>query len=249
MSLSGTGNDLNDLLSAIRRTLGAAYLPPLNTRVARWALYEAYIFCLILEEAVRRGASPPVFRNGDGSRATVYRFRTGPGRLSANDPYTYAVLEFGRMSPPKLPLEVHLGIYVSGSSFERTQSDVCVLFQEEADFFRTQAVRRSQKRPLRWWPDASKVILTVECKYLQRNLPASTINEAIGRYKDLSATRHVFVTNTRSLAAGNRVVACFSSDAWQWRVVPSSPEDEARFRSMLNGVFNQYIVEMKHLAT
>lgn len=122
-------NDLNALLTSIQSTLSGAYIPPLSNRIARWALYEVYIFCLILTAARRRGANPPILRNGNGSAIPPYRFRIGPGRISATDPYTYAILDFRQMSPPKLPLEVHVGIYVSGKSYERTQSDVCVLFQ------------------------------------------------------------------------------------------------------------------------
>jgi hypothetical protein len=144
-----TNNDLDDLLNSIQRALSNAYIPPLNTAIARWALYEVYIFCLILEEAVRRGAMPPVLRNGNGSPVPPYRFRTGPGRISAADPYTYAVLDFRQMSPAKLSLEVHTGIYLSGNSYERTQSDVCVLSQKEADFFRVRQAKSTSERPLR----------------------------------------------------------------------------------------------------
>ncbi len=124
-----------------------------------------------------------------------------------------------------------------------------IRFPKQTDFFRLRPARSISERPLRWWPQASKVLLTVECKYSQRNLRAAVINEAIGRYKDLSAAHHAFVTNTRSLAAGNRAVACFSSDAWQARVVPSSPENEAEFLSMVKGVFKEYLIEMKNIVT
>src|SRR4051794_37892404 len=83
----------------------------------------------------------------------------------------------------------------------------------------------------------------IECKYLQRNLCAAVINEAIGHYKGLSAAHHAFVTNTLSPAAGNCVVACFSSDDWHKRMVPSSSDDESQFLSIVKGVFKQYIIE------
>ena len=101
-----TNSDLNALLTSIQSTLSRAYIPPLSNRIARWALYEVYIFCLILEGARRRGVNSPVFRNGNGSATPPYRFRIGPGRISATDPYTYAILDFRQMNPPKLPLEV-----------------------------------------------------------------------------------------------------------------------------------------------
>lgn len=237
------------LLNAIQASIGQTLLPNLRTSGARWALYEVYAFCLTLEEAMRVGADQPLFFTSNGMPATAFVFRTRPSALTRSGPYTHAVLTFNRLpSYQKKPLEVHIGIYVSGESCERTESDVCVLSQEEADYFRTNTTRWRRNAIPRRWPNASAVLLTIECKYLSGNLKAKAANEVIGRYKGLAAAKnYAVVTNTLSKVAGNRVKACFTADTWQPLVFPSSQGGDTSFRNMLYQVFHRYIHDLKNV--
>jgi hypothetical protein len=243
----GMSNDLQAILGAVDAAIPGAPIPSLSTASARGALYEMYTWCLTWQAAVLAGADPPTFCTGNGRRATPpYTFRLGPSRLEANDPFTYAVLTFTRRRPPKLPLEVHLGIYICGPSGEPVQSDVCVVWQEEADYFRAQQMRRRRSKLPRYWPDATKVWLTIECKFLGRNMSSRTVHEVIGRLTELPAKHYALVVNTRSQAAGQRIIACFGSEAWQNLVVPTNQTQEERCRGMLRGIFDSYITILDH---
>ena len=239
---TGISNEVQALLGAVRTAMPGAVLPPLSTAQGRGSLYEVYVWCMTWQASVRAGADPPAFCTGNCVPATPpYTFRLGPGRLDANDPFTYAVLTFKRRRPPKQPLEVHLGIYICGPSGQPVQSDVCVLWQEEADYFRTQSIRVRRNKLPRYWPDASKVWLTIECKCLDRNMRSRVAHEVIGRLRELPAKHHALIVNTESRSAEPRVIACFDSDAWQNLVVPTNQAQEERCRGMLRGIFDKYI--------
>lgn len=137
------------LLAAVQTAMPGATIPPLTTPQGRGALYEIYAWCMTWQAAREAGADRPVFCTGNGFPATApYTFRLGPSSLEANDPFTYAVLGFSRFNNrrrSKQPLEVHLGIYICGPSDQRVQSDVCVLSQKEANYFRTPPARSRRR--------------------------------------------------------------------------------------------------------
>jgi hypothetical protein len=244
----GISNELQALLGAVRTAMPGAPIPPLSTAAGRGALYEWYVWCLTWQTAVLAGADdPPTFCTRNGVPATPpYTFRLGPGRLEANDPFTYAVLTFTWRRPPKQPLEVHLGIYICGPSGEPVQSDVCVMWQEEADYFRTRQMRTRRSKLTRYWPDAARVWLTIECKFLKRNMSSRIVHEVIGRLAELPAKNHALIVNTQSRTAGQRVIACFGSASWQNLVVPTNQNQEERCRGMLRGIFDKYITILDH---
>src|SRR6266568_2518033 len=112
--------ELQSLLGNIQNSLGNVNFPPFQNASSIGTAYEVYIFGLILEEAVKAGADRPTFLYGNNIPATQpYTFRVGGSRLSATDNYTYAELTFSTTKKPKLPLEVHVGIYLCGPSCER----------------------------------------------------------------------------------------------------------------------------------
>lgn len=243
---SGISNEVQALLGAVRTAMPGAIIPPLSTSQGRGALYEVYAWCMAWQEAVQAGADSPAFCTGNGAPATPpYTFRLGPSRLGANDRFTYAVLTFTRRRL-KQPLEVHLGIYISGPSGQPVQSDVCVLWQEEANYFRAQPMRTRRNKLPRYWPDASKVWLTIECKCLDRNMRSRVVHEVIGRFRELPAKHHALIVNKQSRSAEPRVIACFDSGAWQNSVVPTNQSQEERCRGMLRGIFDKYITILDH---
>lgn len=244
---TGISAEAQALLAAVQAAMPGALIPSLATPQGRGALYEVYAWCMTWQAAREAGADLPIFCIKDGESAmSPYTFRLGPGSLGKDDPFTYAVLKFTQRSPAKQPLEVHLGIYLCGPSAQRVQSDVCVLFQEEADYFRKQSVRSRRGMLPRYWPDAHKAWLTIECKCLESNMRSRLIHEVFGRFQELPAKHHALIVNTRSRAGEPRVVACFGDAAWQSEVVPTNRAQEQSCREMLRGVFRNYIKGLKH---
>jgi hypothetical protein len=241
-------NEVQALLGSIQTSLGAVNFPPLRNRSACGTVYEVYTLGLLLEEAVNAGADAPLFFCGGRSPVTPpYTFRRGGSRLNANDNYTYAELNFTQVNKPKLPLEVHVGIYICGPSCEPVQSDICVLLKEEADYFRGRSTRTRRNKSPYSWPDAKKVILTTECKYYERDLPSRVIHEVIGRDRELPASHHLVVVNTPSEAAGNRVIGCFGTEAWRSEAFPTNAVGEMRLRDRLRAIFHSYITDLDHV--
>jgi hypothetical protein len=236
-----------ELLSEIHRALQGAISPSYVRSAPNWSLYEVYNFCLVVEEATRAGANLD-FRNSNDTPATTYTFRTRPSDIRATDPYTYALLSFAN----KQPLEVHVGVYISEKSMERIQCDVLVIHRSEADFFRQRRMRTTSKKPPRYWPDSSKVILAIECKYLSKDMESDETHEFVGRSQALPSSTHFYlVTNTRSIAAGHRVLANTNmkkNSAWQHEVVPSVSPYVTNFRGVLGKVFDNYISDTNNMS-
>jgi len=234
--------ELQAPLGSIQTSLGNVSFSPFRSRSACGTAYEVYIFGLLLEEARNAGADQPRFFYADGRLTTQpYKFRRGGSRLSTTDDYTYAELTFSRARKPKLPLEVHVGIYVCGPSCERVQSDVCVLLKKEADFFRARPSRSRPNKSPYPWPDAKKVIVTTECKYYERDLSSQVIHEVMGRDHELPAKNHLVVVNTPSVAAGNRVIGRFGPDAWSSEAFPTKADGERKLRDQFRSIFRRYM--------
>ena|SRR5260370_3177347 len=235
-----------ELLSEIRRELQNAISPSYVTTAPDWSLYEVYNFCLVVEEASEAGANL-AFRNSNDTPATTYVFRTRPSAITALDPYTYALLSFNN----KKPLEVHVGVFVSEKSMERIQCDVLVIDRSEAEFFRQRRIRRSQNKAPRYWPDSSKIVLAIECKYLSNDMKSDESHEFVGRSQALRPTHSYLVTNTLSTAAGHRVLANSNlkkNSAWQHEIVPSRAPSVNRFRGVLRQVFDNYISDTNNMS-
>jgi hypothetical protein len=114
-------------------------------------LYEAYVWSLVLEAAQRENATVRLL-DRLGRPPTAFWFRTSPSDIfsSAHD-YCHAQVDF-----PGCPsLEAHIGIYISGKSKVNHEADVAVLYKDEADVCRRDAVH----------PRSGKVLLTAERKF------------------------------------------------------------------------------------
>ena len=99
-------------------------------------VYEGYVFSLIVSTADRHGAGVS-YRDVNGAKVSSLIFRTNPGHLYSDHPaYTYAVIEFAGAPA----LEVHLGVYVQGTSGVLHECDVLILPAEEAAISRTQRI-------------------------------------------------------------------------------------------------------------
>lgn len=170
--------------------------------------YEGYIFALIVSTASRHGATVR-YVDVHGASVSKLVFRTGPGQLySDSQPYTHAVIEFAGTPP----LEVHLGVYVQGSSGVLHECDVLVLPMEEGALSRGQRIA----------PRGTKAILIVECKYYVSNLGIGMARNFEGLRADIRTQRELFVSNTGSPSIARYLDA--RNREFERNVVPNSPQ-------------------------
>lgn len=171
-------------------------------------VYEGFIFSLIVATASRHGAVV-TYEDVYGSKASNLVFRTGPGHLYSNSqPFTHAVIEFDGAPA----LEVHLGVYVTGSSGVLHECDVLVLPAEEAALSRAQGIA----------PRGSQSVLIVECKYYVSNLGIGLARNFEGLRADIRTQNELFVANTRSSSIVRYLDA--RKRGFEPDVVPHSPQ-------------------------
>ena len=178
--------DKATLLSQIAGLLPLALDQTYSTRAETNDLYEVVSFCLATQGAEDAGGSV-VFMDGENNRVSTLCFSTQP-RFISKGPYTHAQIEFDG----KLPLETHIGIYVSSKSLDLMECDVCVIYKSEADFFRNNSNRVIKNRGKRKGPDSSKILIAIECKYWKNDLTSLVSYACIGRFESLSA-KHLHI--------------------------------------------------------
>ncbi|KNB52485.1 hypothetical protein [Streptomyces caatingaensis] len=171
-------------------------------------VYEGFIFSLIVATASRHGATV-TYEDVYGAKASSLVFRTGPGHLhSDSQPFTHAVIDFDGAPA----LEVHLGVYVAGTSGVLHECDVLVLPAEEAALSRAQGIA----------PRGSQSVLIVECKYYTSNLGIDLARNFEGLRADIRTQNELFVSNTRSSSIVRYLDA--RKRGFEPDVVPNSPQ-------------------------
>ncbi|MDT0307352.1 hypothetical protein RM780_10295 [Streptomyces sp. DSM 44917] len=177
-------NAVDHLVSEIKSLLAAGAVS-YDSASKPSDVYEGFIFSLIVATASRHGATV-TYEDVYGAKADSLVFRTGPGHLYSNgQPFTHAVIEFDGAPA----LEVHLGVYVTGSSGVLHECDVLVLPAEEAALSRTQRIA----------PRGSQCVLIAECKYYAvANLGIGLARNFEGLRADIRTQNELFVSNTRS---------------------------------------------------
>ncbi|MET9803379.1 hypothetical protein [Streptomyces sp. NPDC006368] len=188
-------------------------------------VYEGFVFSLIVATASRHGATV-TYEDVHGAKVNNLVFRTGPGHLYGDSqPFTHAVIEFDGAPA----LEVHLGVFVTGSSGVLHECDVLVLPAEEAALSREQDVA----------PRGSQSILIVECKYYVSNLGIGLARNFEGLRADIRTQSELFVSNIGSPSIVRYLDA--RKRGFERDVVPNSPqagylqgEIRKTFKSYLN---------------
>ncbi|MFD4393741.1 hypothetical protein [Kitasatospora sp. NPDC058478] len=171
-------------------------------------VYEGYVFSLIVGTASRHGATV-TYEDVGGSKVGSLLFRTGPGQLYANShPFTHAVIEFDGAPA----LEVHLGVYVQGTSGVLHECDVLVLPADEAALSRAQQIA----------PRGSTCVLIVECKYYLSNLGIGLARNFEGLRADIRTQGELFVSNIGSSSIVRYLDA--RGRGFERDVVPNSPQ-------------------------
>ncbi|MFI6345172.1 hypothetical protein [Streptomyces sp. NPDC050560] len=187
-------------------------------------VYEGFIFSLIVATASRHGATV-TYKNVHGAPTAHLVFRTGPGHLhSTIQPFTHAVIEFDGAPA----LEVHLGVYVTGSSRVLHECDILVLPAEEADLSREQGVA----------PRGSQAVLIVECKYYVSNFGIGLARNFEGLRADIRPQSELFVSNTRSSSIARYLDA--RNRECELDVVPNSPQ-AGYLQAAIRKAFKSYL--------
>lgn len=218
-------SDVDDLLHEIQGLVGAVSY---HSASAASDVYEGYVFALIVSTASRHGASVS-YEDVHGAKVPGLLFRTSPGQLySTSNPYTHALIKFSGAPA----LEVHLGVYVQGTSGVLHESDVLVLPAEEAAISRAQRIA----------PRGSQCVLVVECKYyVTSQVGIGLARNFEGLRADVRTQDELFVSNTgspnmvRYLGARNR--------EFERNVVPGSHQAgylQAAIRNAFKGYLNKH---------
>lgn len=185
-------------------------------------IFEAYVFCLVIQAARTEGAIVH-YRDVYGTpNLSAFVFRTSPGYIfSTAHPYTHAVIEF----PQKPVLEVHVGVRVAGKSDVLHECDVAVIQQVEAETCRQRMVP----------PRSSKVLIAVECKFYTTPLQLHLARAFIGLTSDLSAQTSVFVTNSSSNTL-EKLLTGRKRD-WEHNLLPSARVEADKLRARFQHSF------------
>ncbi|MBP0459588.1 hypothetical protein [Streptomyces montanisoli] len=190
-------------------------------------VYEGFVFSLIVATASRHGATV-TYEDVYGAKVNSLVFRTGPGHLYGDSqPFTHAVIEFDGAPV----LEVHLGVFVTGSSGVLHECDVLVLPAEEAALSREQNVA----------PRGSQSILIVECKYYVSNLGIGLARNFEGLRADIRTQSELFVSNIGSPSIVRYLDA--RKRGFERDVVPNSPQAgylQAEIRKTFKSYLNKH---------
>jgi hypothetical protein len=241
---------LNEIREAMR-TLASPGSPSLTLASAADDMFEVFIFYIVLAEAINAGARVWLRLSSVGHPPTV-TFRTSPGCITANDTFTYALLDFtglGGRPPYKIPLEVHVGVFVAArSKHYEAEYDVCALLASEVDKCRRN-VGGGQTRFRNRLPESSKAKFAIECKYRRRDLGTMATRALIGLKRETQAEQIYYVINTPAESVGRRVMSCAESGArWEPNIYPGSLALR-RLRGVLYQTFTDYIFATKDRQT
>ncbi len=217
-------NSSAELLIEIRKVLGTAISPSLSTFSNTSDIFEAYVFCLIIQAARVEGATI-YYRDVHGNTPTTFVFRTSPGYIySTVHTYTHAVIEF----PNKPPLENHIGVRVVGKSGVLHECDVAVIEQAEAETCRRSTVP----------PRSHKVLIAVECKFYTTLLHLNLARAFIGLTTDISNGNRFFVSNTQSESV-ERLLSNRKRD-WEHNLTPRATIEVDRLRHKFQDAFHHF---------
>ena len=215
------------LFADIQSAIGNALIPSLTSASAVSDLYEAYLFCIIIDAARAEGATRVDFRSRSQTNPTVFVFRTSPGYLhSTTQDYGYAEIEF----QGKPVLEAHLGVRIAGSSGVLHECDVCVLLQEEAN------VCRNRETTL--VPRSARVVLSVEAKFYAGALGLHLGREFLGFLSDTSVGKSFFVVNRESDSIEK--LLSHKKKLWEHNISPPNTRDVERLRNAFQTGFKDF---------
>lgn len=205
----------DDLIAAIAQIASVAATVGYADPGATNDVYENYVWALSLRAASQQSAAIS-YRTADGAPASSLVFRTAPGAIySTAHPYTHALLDF----PESPPLEVHVGVKVTGRSRVLHECDVAVIDSEEAQLCRANQV----------YPRASKVLIAAECKFYTSAIQLHLGRGFLGLTNDIHKKDRYFVTNGTSTSV-NKLIA-YHQIEWDFGVLPNTQQADSLMHS------------------
>lgn len=218
----------DELIAAITSIVSQAQAVGYADPGATNDVYENYVWALTLRAAADQGAAIN-YRTVHGSPASSLMFRTSPGAIySTLHDYTHAVLAF----PESPPLEVHVGVKVTGRSRVLHECDVAVIDADEADLCRFNAVH----------PRASKLLIATECKFYTTGVQLHLGRGFLGLTNDIHKKDRYFVTNGSSDSV-NKLISYHQTE-WEFGVVPNAKQANDLMHSFAR-VFRNYRIRYK----
>lgn len=215
----------DDMWDSILIALSTSASANLSSASAGDDLYEGYVWSLILEAAQNERATIRLL-DRNGNLATSFWFRTQPSGLASHaHNYCHAEIAFQRCPT----LEAHIGVYVTGKSKVKHECDVAVVFKDEADTCRLEDVD----------PRASKVMLTVECKYyINSNAGINHGRSFLGLINDIYGNDRYFVA-TQASPSVSRLFARHNKE-YEVGMSPLRPDLEVRLRGAFEKTFRDF---------
>jgi hypothetical protein len=214
------------ILAQLPGLFQAAGVPQLQLGASPGDVFEVYVLGLILE-AARREKALVSYENVDGPFQGVCTFRTSPMAIwTDTKSYTHATLQF----PMKALLEVHLGIFLEGSSGVCHEADVVVLPRSEGITCRAAKAH----------PNASRAILTGECKFYTDPLGLALGRGFLGLSAEFGKKKAFFIMNQIPGVIGRLLNP--HSCLWEHTIVPASTNDVNRFIGRAQEIFKSYKV-------
>jgi hypothetical protein len=212
-------DDLIDAIEGIVKSAASVgYAEPSATN----DIYENYVWALCLQAATQHGAAVS-YQTVRERPASTLIFRTSPGAIySTTHDYTHAVLDFDGCPP----LEVHVGVKVTGKSRVLHECDVAVIDREETLLCRAEQVH----------PRASKVLIAAECKFYTSAIQLALGRGFLGLTSDIHRKERYFITNGHSSSV-QKLIAHHQSE-WEFGVLPNSTEADALLHSFARAFRN-----------
>lgn len=193
------------------------------------ALYELYIFKLVIEAARKSGEFRDIqYRIPEQDLPIVKSsvlFQTGPHQIY-DAGYCYAELSLRQ----RRYWEVHVGTKFRGKSGVEHEADIAILSRRSAQRFRNDNIA----------PDYSKLIFAAECKFYSSNIRLDLSREFLGLTSDITAPRrrNFFITSTCIVQNGIQLLDKHER-AHHDILVPSNTTQIGQFQNVLVEIFSR----------
>jgi hypothetical protein len=196
------------LVNAIQSSL-AIPIRSHSEHTPKYDLYEVYLFGLCVQAAESIGLHVS-FRDTSGMSTKTMLLRTSPSSIwSQAQLFTHAVLSLHGAAR----LEVHLGIYVKGSSGVSHEADIVVIEATEA------ARARVQQND----PRVNKAAVVIEAKFHSSNVRLRAGREFLGLVADLGGGSSIFVSSSPGISV-HRLLSHRSRSA-HFELIPDSTQE------------------------
>jgi hypothetical protein len=220
---------LNDIESKLNN-ISTSY----TNRAKANDLFEAFVFTILIEAAIKEGAIRPIyFEDTSGRRTSSILFRRSPGYINDKSiPYTHAVLTFP-MRGDDWELEVHIGIYAAGSSKVPQECDIAVLLRKEGE-------RCRKIYPNKAVVKSTNILIGVECKCHQYSKVALGSGRSfLGLVQDFSSNgKYFFVFNNEKFSV-EKMLSHYDKE-WEHNLSPTSAKEVERLRNVFQDRFKKF---------